>query len=127
MNSIEYRGVVPIAGATIEVIEVGMPCIAENKVPIFSANGTNEIDQDTYIADGTGAFRFYCSSRVDIYYNGVLSWTDILVSDTLEDKAQTGLDAIATASDRVQTAADRVQTGLDVQSTDNPLLLQKQQ
>ena len=82
MDKIEYRGVAPVPNATIEVIQTGLPQLVENRAVIYDSNGGSLIDQDTFVADGTGAFTLYCEDRVDIYYNGVLSWTDILVHDS---------------------------------------------
>jgi pantothenate kinase len=84
MDKIEYKGVAPIPNATLEVIKTGLSQIEANRADIYDANGGSLIDQNTFTADGTGAFKFYCSDRVDIYYNNVLSWEDILIHDSTD-------------------------------------------
>jgi hypothetical protein len=81
MNSVEYRGVTPIPNAAVEVIKTGLTQLVENRASIYDSNGGSLIDQTAFVADATGAFRFWCDDRVDIYYNNVLSWTDVLVSE----------------------------------------------
>lgn len=84
MDKIEYKGVAPAPNAPIEVIKTGLSRNPANRADIYVSNGGALIDQDTYTADGTGAFAFYCSDRIDIYYNNVLAWEDILIFDNTD-------------------------------------------
>jgi hypothetical protein len=85
MDSIEFRGVMPIPDAAIEVIKTGQERLAENRAAIFVSDGGAAIDQANFVADGNGAFRFYCEDRVDIYYGDAVPpvWTDVLIGPGL--------------------------------------------
>jgi hypothetical protein len=84
MDKIEYKGVSPIPNATLEVIKTGQSQVIGNRAVIYDSNGGSIINQDSFVADGTGAFTFYCEDRVDIYYNNVLSWTDLVTHDSTD-------------------------------------------
>ena len=99
MNSAEFRGVLPIADAPIEIIKTGQLRAAGNRAAIYASDGGAAIDQTTYTADPAGAFRFYCEDRVDIYYGPGPSpvWSDVLVGDLSSPATVTDLGPLGAA------------------------------
>lgn len=82
MDSVVFKGVLPVPNAAVEVIAAGSLRVSENRAVIYDSVG-NLIDQETFQADSIGNFRFYCEGRVDIYYGDdiVPTWSDVLVFD----------------------------------------------